>query len=71
MPASVNVDTAAWIIGAHSVEFGIGILAATTRHRESQPIRAPAPESLRFNTHTDPPRPPQTPAASFKRLYRE
>jgi len=31
----------------------------------------PAPASVRFNTHTDPPRPPQTPAASFKRLYRE
>ena len=27
--------------------------------------------SVRFNAHTDPPRPPQTPAASFKRLYRE
>jgi hypothetical protein len=30
-----------------------------------------APSSVRFNAHTDPPRPPQTPAASFKRLYRE
>src|SRR5688500_4478971 len=30
-----------------------------------------APAPVRFNAHTDPPRPPQTPAASFKRLYRE
>jgi hypothetical protein len=30
-----------------------------------------APARLRFNTHSGGPRLPQTPAASFKRLYRE
>jgi hypothetical protein len=34
-------------------------------------ITALAPPASRFNTHSDPPRPPQTPAASFKRLYRQ
>jgi hypothetical protein len=34
-------------------------------------ISASAPAFSRFNTHGDPPRPPQTPAASFKRLYRQ
>ena len=44
---------------------------ATTEHSQPQHLSAPAPASLRFNAHTDRPRPPQTPAASFKRLYRE
>jgi hypothetical protein len=44
---------------------------ARTGHREPQHISAPEPAFLRFNPHTDPPHPPQTPAASFKRLYRE
>jgi hypothetical protein len=34
-------------------------------------ITALAPPASRFNTHSHPPRPPQTPAASFKRLYRK
>ena len=41
------------------------------RRAELGDITSPAPASSRFNAHTDPPRPPQTPAASFKRLYRE
>ncbi len=34
-------------------------------------ITALASLALRFNTHSDSPRPPQPPAASFKRLYRK
>jgi hypothetical protein len=41
------------------------------RRAELADITAPAPAPVRFNAHTDPARPPQTPAASFKRLYRE
>jgi hypothetical protein len=42
-----------------------------TGHGKPPHIRASAPAFPRFNTHSDLPRPPQTPAASFKRLYRE
>ncbi len=41
------------------------------RRAELAHITAPAPAPVRFNAHSHPPRPPQTPAASFKRLYRE
>jgi hypothetical protein len=44
---------------------------AATGHGKPHHISASAPAFSRFNTHSDPPRPPQTPAASFKRLYRE
>jgi hypothetical protein len=41
------------------------------RAREIADTTAPAPASSRFNAHSKAPRPPQTPAASFKRLYRK
>ena len=41
------------------------------RRAELADITAPAPASSRFNAHSQGPRPPQTPAASFKRLYRK
>jgi hypothetical protein len=66
------VDHASVVINApHSVGRCAQELAVRhpdPRNRRTTVVRA---GPSRFNTHSGGPRPPQTPAASFKRLYRE
>src|SRR5688572_20416326 len=65
VPAVRPTDTAASIPRLTLYGLASGHTPATTGHGEPQQISAPALAFLRFNAHTDPPRPPQTPAASF------
>jgi len=63
--------TSVVIFASHLVNRRAQKLVGGTRTRTRVPRSTSAPGRSRFNTHSGAPRPPQTPAASFKRLYRE
>jgi hypothetical protein len=58
-------------IAPHSVRCSVWTLASNHRTPGATTPQRARTASVRFNAHTDPPRPPQTSAASFKQLYRE
>jgi hypothetical protein len=64
-------DTTALIIASCPWGLAPRNSPVATGHGQRHHVSASAPASSRFNTHSYSPRPPQTPAASFKRLYRQ
>ena len=64
-------DTGVVITAPHHVAPRAQELVGRHPTRASVALTVSVPASPRFNAHSSRPRPPQTPAASFKRLYRE